>query len=97
MKGCGTQATHVRGHRRKSRPFIPEESFEDATDIKQSSTYHNNDNQHKPELVTVFGTKCPLEIAPARSVPELQPFRKALHDAWTRKGLPVTEDIYTGK
>lgn len=49
-----------------------------------------------PELAKKLGGSGPLHISPADPVEELQPFRKALQQAWESKGNKVTEDVYSG-
>lgn len=68
-----------------------------STNTKQSATYHDDKKLHNAALADVFGKDGPLDVAPSDPVPELHTFRDALKSAWKSKGLPETEDIYSGK
>lgn len=49
-----------------------------------------------PAELSKVGTGGPLQISHAELLPETEPFRDALTKAWTSKGHPISEDIYSG-
>ncbi|GLA63140.1 hypothetical protein AtubIFM55763_005643 [Aspergillus tubingensis] len=61
-----------------------------------SLTYHDDEKLYPAELSKI-GTGGPVQIAHADLVPEMQPFRDALTQAWVSKGEKLTEDIYSGE
>ncbi|BBY09427.1 GMC family oxidoreductase [Mycobacterium marseillense] len=66
--------------------------------LRKSATYHGDpkDATRYPAELEKIGAGGPLPISHA-DIPELQNFRDALIQAWTSRGLPVTENIYDGE
>ncbi|RAL13461.1 GMC family oxidoreductase [Aspergillus homomorphus CBS 101889] len=64
--------------------------------FSKPATYHDDDNLYPNELAKI-GRDGPVHVSHADLVPELRPFRDALTAAWTSKGHPISEDIYSGK
>ncbi|RAH82395.1 alcohol oxidase [Aspergillus japonicus CBS 114.51] len=64
--------------------------------LRKCATYHDDEKLYPTELHQI-GSGGPLQISHAELVPELQPFRDALSQAWVSKGEPLTEDIYSGE
>ena len=64
--------------------------------LRKCATYHDDEALYPSDLDKI-GTGGPLQIAHAELVPELQPFREALTNAWVSKGEPLSEDIYSGE
>ncbi|KAN0107930.1 GMC oxidoreductase [Hyaloscypha variabilis] len=63
--------------------------------LRKCVTYHDDDKLYPKDLAKV-GTGGPLQISHAELLPEMAPFREALSTAWTSKGHPLNEDIYSG-
>ncbi|KAG9238003.1 GMC oxidoreductase-domain-containing protein [Amylocarpus encephaloides] len=61
-----------------------------------SVTYHDDEGLYSKDLAKVCKGG-PLHVAHADLIPEMAPFRDALTQAWTSKGEPVSEDIYSGE
>lgn len=64
--------------------------------LRKCATYHD-DEQLYPSDLSKIGTGGPLQISHAELVPEMQPFRDALTEAWVSSGEPLTEDIFSGE
>ena len=64
--------------------------------LRKCATYHDDEKLYPAELSKI-GTGGPLQISHAELVPEMQPFRDALTQAWVSKGEVLTEDIYSGE
>lgn len=64
--------------------------------LRKCATYHDDEKLYPNELSKI-GTGGPVNIAHADLVPEMQPFRDALTQAWVSKGEVLTEDIYSGE
>lgn len=64
--------------------------------LRKCATYHDDEKMYPTELSKI-GTGGPLQISHAELVPEMQPFRDALTQAWVSKGEVLTEDIYSGE
>lgn len=64
--------------------------------LRKCATYHDDEKLYPAELSKI-GTGGPLHISHAELVPEMQPFRDALTQAWVSKGEVLTEDIYSGE
>ncbi|GJN73959.1 hypothetical protein PLICBS_008043 [Purpureocillium lilacinum] len=64
--------------------------------LRKCATYHDDEKLYPAELSKI-GTGGPVNIAHADLVPEMQPFRDALTEAWVSKGERLTEDIYEGE
>lgn len=64
--------------------------------LRKCATYHDDEKMYPADLSKI-GTGGPLQIAHADLVPEMQPFRDALTQAWVSKGEVITEDIYSGE
>lgn len=62
--------------------------------LTQSSTYHDDDGLY-PDVKNL-GTDGPIHVAHGDLIPEMEPFRQALKQAWTSKGQDVTQDVYNG-
>ena len=60
------------------------------------ANYHDDSKMYSPRLAKV-GRKGPLDVAISDMVPELEPFRKALTEAWVDKGEKLTDNIYEGQ
>lgn len=60
------------------------------------ANYHDDSQLYNPRLAKV-GRKGPLDVAISDMVPELEPFRQALTDAWLSKGESLAENIYEGQ
>ncbi|KAJ5909394.1 oxidoreductase [Penicillium tannophilum] len=58
------------------------------------ATYHDDENNYPH--VRDIGMGGPLHVEHADLVPELRPFRDALLNAWTSKGLEINDNIYDG-
>jgi choline dehydrogenase-like flavoprotein len=63
--------------------------------LRKSATYHDDSRYYSPDLEKI-GAGGPIPISHAE-IPELQPFRDAVTQAWTSRGLPLTENIYDGE
>jgi choline dehydrogenase-like flavoprotein len=63
--------------------------------LRKSATYHDDSRYYSPGLDKI-GAGGPIPVSHAE-IPELQPFRDAVTQAWTSLGLPLTEDIYDGE
>jgi choline dehydrogenase len=66
------------------------------TYFDKCATYHDDDNLYSPKLKHVGGGG-PLHVAHSDFIPEMEPFRQALTQAWLSKGEKVTDDIYSGE
>ncbi|CAH0054959.1 unnamed protein product [Clonostachys solani] len=64
--------------------------------LRKCATYHDEKKLYPAELKKI-GTGGPIQIEHADLVPEMQPFRDALTEAWLSKGEVLTEDIYEGE
>ncbi|OGE55137.1 hypothetical protein PENARI_c005G05441 [Penicillium arizonense] len=64
--------------------------------LRKCATYHDDEKLYPAELSKI-GTGGPVQISHADLVPEMQPFRDALTQAWVSKGQPLTEDIFSGE
>ncbi|GFF56052.1 choline dehydrogenase [Aspergillus udagawae] len=64
--------------------------------LRKCATYHDEEKLYPAELSKI-GTGGPVQISHADLVPEMQPFRDALTQAWVSKGQPLTEDIFSGE
>lgn len=64
--------------------------------LRKCATYHDDEKLYPAELSKI-GTGGPVQISHADLVPEMQPFRDALTQAWVSKGEPLTEDIFSGE
>ncbi|OAA57509.1 glucose-methanol-choline (gmc) oxidoreductase [Niveomyces insectorum RCEF 264] len=64
--------------------------------LRKSATYHDDPKLYQPGLQKIGGGG-PLPISHAALLDEMQPFRKAIIDAWTSRGEPLTENIYDGE
>ncbi|KKK12053.1 hypothetical protein P175DRAFT_0473028 [Aspergillus ochraceoroseus IBT 24754] len=64
--------------------------------LRKCATYHDDEKLYPAELSKI-GTGGPLQISHAELVPEMQPFRDALTQAWVSKGQLLSEDIYSGE
>ncbi|KAJ5987156.1 alcohol oxidase [Penicillium sp. IBT 35674x] len=64
--------------------------------LRKCATYHDDEKLY-PNDLSKIGTGGPVNIAHADLVPEMQPFRDALTQAWVSKGEVLTEDIYSGE
>ncbi|KAJ5664071.1 alcohol oxidase [Penicillium longicatenatum] len=64
--------------------------------LRKCATYHDDEKLYPNELSKI-GTGGPVNIAHADLVPEMQPFRDALTQAWVSKGEALTEDIFSGE
>ncbi|KAF2144347.1 GMC oxidoreductase [Aplosporella prunicola CBS 121167] len=60
------------------------------------ATYHDDGNLFATSLKHI-GTTGPIHVEHADLVPELQPFRDAMKQAWESKGHYLTDDIYNGQ
>lgn len=64
--------------------------------LRKSATYHDDLGLYDPELKKL-GSGGPLPISHAELLPELEPFREKLTEAWKSRGLPISENIYDGE
>ncbi|KAF9776094.1 hypothetical protein IL306_005759 [Fusarium sp. DS 682] len=64
--------------------------------LRKCATYHDDEKLYPSELKKI-GTGGPIQIAHADLVPEMQPWRDALTEAWVSKGEVLTENIYDGE
>ncbi|RAL14698.1 GMC family oxidoreductase [Aspergillus homomorphus CBS 101889] len=64
--------------------------------LRKCATYHDDEKLYPTDLHKI-GSGGPVHISHAELVPELQRFRDALSEAWTSRGEPLTEDIYSGE
>ncbi|KAE8358628.1 hypothetical protein BDV27DRAFT_137387 [Aspergillus caelatus] len=64
--------------------------------LRKCATYHDDEKLYPTDLNKI-GTGGPVQISHAELVPELETFRNALTTAWTSKGEPLSEDIYSGE
>ncbi|KAG8529099.1 uncharacterized protein KY384_005734 [Bacidia gigantensis] len=69
---------------------------EEYFDKNKPANYHDDSKHFSPRLAKV-GRKGPLDVAISDMVPELEPFRHALSNAWVSKGEKLTENIYEGQ
>ncbi|KAK7746708.1 hypothetical protein SLS53_001895 [Cytospora paraplurivora] len=63
--------------------------------LYKPATYHDDNKKYRSELKYI-GQDGPLPVSHADLIPELQPFRKALQEAWTSKGGKLTDDVHNG-
>jgi choline dehydrogenase-like flavoprotein len=63
--------------------------------LRKSATYHDDSRYWSRDLEKI-GAGGPIPISHAE-IPELQNFRDAVTQAWTSRGLPLTENIYDGE
>ncbi|TXA43560.1 GMC family oxidoreductase [Mycobacterium tuberculosis variant bovis] len=63
--------------------------------LRKSATYHDDHGTFSPDMKRI-GAGGPLPIS-HNNIPELQPFRDVVAQAWKSRGLPVTENIYDGE
>lgn len=64
--------------------------------LRKCATYHDEKKLNPAELKKI-GHGGPIQLEHADLIPEMQPFRDALTDAWLSKGEQLTEDIYEGE
>lgn len=64
--------------------------------LRKSVTYHDDEGLYSKELSKI-GSGGPIPIAHARLMPEMEPFRQLLTQAWKATGEPVTENIFDGE
>ncbi|THC95341.1 hypothetical protein EYZ11_005201 [Aspergillus tanneri] len=64
--------------------------------LRKCATYHDDEKLYPSDMQKI-GTGGPLQISHAELIPEMQPFRDALTQAWVSSGEPLTEDIYSGE
>lgn len=64
--------------------------------LRKSVTYHDDEGLYSKELSKI-GSGGPIPIAHARLMPEMEPFRQLLTQAWKSTGEPVTENIFDGE
>lgn len=64
--------------------------------LRKSVTYHDDEGLYPKELSKI-GSGGPIPIAHARLMPEMEPFRKLLTEAWKSTGEPLTENIFDGE
>jgi choline dehydrogenase len=64
--------------------------------FNKSATYHDDGNLYPHDLAKIGNRGGPLHISHSDLVPELQPFRDALEQAWISKGQELTVDVYNG-
>lgn len=64
--------------------------------LRKCATYHDDEKLY-PAQLSKIGAGGPIQISHAELVPEMQPFRDALTEAWVSKGEVLTEDIYEGE
>jgi choline dehydrogenase len=63
--------------------------------LRKSATYHDDSGTFPSDLQKIGGGG-PLPIS-HNNIPELQAFRDVVTQAWTSRGLPLTENIYDGE
>lgn len=61
----------------------------------QRTTYHDESGLYRSAL-SYIGTDGPLPVSHADLVPELEPFRDVLEQAWVGKGEALTDDVHNG-
>jgi choline dehydrogenase-like flavoprotein len=64
--------------------------------LRKCATYHDEKKLYPADLKKI-GTGGPIHIEHADLVPQMQPYRDALTEAWLSKGEVLTEDIYEGE
>lgn len=64
--------------------------------LRKSVTYHDDEGLYPKELSNI-GTGGPIPISHARLMPEMEPFRKLLAQAWVSTGEPLSENIFDGE
>lgn len=64
--------------------------------LRKSVTYHDDEGLYAKWLSKI-GSGGPIPISHARLMPEMEPFRKLLTQAWTSTGEPVSENIFDGE
>ncbi|CEJ92593.1 Putative Choline dehydrogenase [[Torrubiella] hemipterigena] len=64
--------------------------------LRKSVTYHDDEGLYPKELSKI-GTGGPIPISHARLMPEMEPFRKLLTQAWVSTGEPLSENIFDGE
>ncbi|KAL9090919.1 MAG: hypothetical protein Q9165_005127 [Trypethelium subeluteriae] len=63
--------------------------------LRKSATYYDDEKAYPEELKKIGGGG-PIPIAHSALIPEMQPFRDLLTDAWKSTGHPITENIFDG-
>ncbi|GFZ51753.1 hypothetical protein JCM24511_09521 [Saitozyma sp. JCM 24511] len=64
--------------------------------FNKSTTYHDDDNIYPDYLRKIGDKNGPVHISHSDLIPELQPFRDRLEQAWVSKGQELSEDVYNG-
>ncbi|KAJ5636718.1 uncharacterized protein N7484_010031 [Penicillium longicatenatum] len=64
--------------------------------LRKSATYHDDEKAYSEDLKKI-GTSGPIPIAHSALIPEMQPFRDLLTQAWKSTGQPVTENVFDGQ
>lgn len=64
--------------------------------LRKSATYHDDDKAYAPELKKI-GLNGPIPISHSELIPEMQPFRDLLTNAWKSTGQPINENIFDGQ
>ncbi|KAJ5598345.1 hypothetical protein N7537_008429 [Penicillium hordei] len=64
--------------------------------LRKSATYHDDDEAYAPELKKI-GLNGPIPISHSELIPEMEPFRDLLTNAWKSTGQPINENIFDGE
>lgn len=64
--------------------------------LRKSATYHDDDKAYAPDLKKI-GLNGPIPISHSELIPEMQPFRDLLTNAWKSTGQPINENIFDGQ
>ncbi|KAJ5376161.1 hypothetical protein N7509_013047 [Penicillium cosmopolitanum] len=64
--------------------------------LRKSATYHDDERKY-PKSLTKIGLGGPIPIAHSELIPEMQPFRDKLTEAWKATGHPITENVFDGE
>lgn len=63
--------------------------------LRKPATYHDDEKAYSEDLKKI-GTSGPIPIAHSELIPEMQPFRDLLTQAWKSTGQPITENVFDG-